>query len=143
MSHVIRESQIDGEFEGFANDKLFKLKDGTFWLQTDHTLWRYRASTPKAQIVEIIDQLFLQIEEETEIARVRQIFDVVESKINGIFRGWEGETSYELQNGQIWQQIRYQFENKFAYRPDVLIYNTGSETLMRVEGTTVSVRRTQ
>ena len=31
--------------------------------------------------------------------------DVFESKIDGDFEGWEGETIVKLMNGQIWQQV--------------------------------------
>lgn len=59
---------------------------------------------------------------------------VIESKIDGDFEGWEGETIVKLMNGQIWQQIRYHYEYHYAYMPDVLIYKSGVRWKMKVEG---------
>lgn len=59
---------------------------------------------------------------------------VIESKIDGEFEGWEGETIVKLMNGQIWQQTEYHYHYHYAYMPDVLIYNSGVGWKMKVEG---------
>lgn len=69
---------------------------------------------------------------------VRRVTDVVESKINGEFTGWEGDTRYELLNGQVWEQSRYMY--KYAYMPDAVVYPAGSGYKMQVAGTTADVR---
>jgi hypothetical protein len=56
----------------------------------------------------------------------------IESEINGTFEGWTGSTLFELTNGQIWQQARYDYEYHYAYRPDVIIYRTYSGYYMMV-----------
>jgi hypothetical protein len=68
---------------------------------------------------------------------------VIESKIEGDFEGWEGETIFKLDNGQIWQQSSYAYTYHYAYRPDVIIYKVGSVYKMKVEGvdSTIYVRR--
>jgi hypothetical protein len=69
---------------------------------------------------------------------------VIESRIDGDFNGWEGETVYKLQNGQIWQQADYQYHYHYAYSPVVLIYGSGGSYKMKVDGdsgTSVTVRR--
>ena len=48
--------------------------------------------------------MYIQVDGQSEIVPVREISGVIESKINGDFKGWEGETTYELINGQVWQQ---------------------------------------
>jgi hypothetical protein len=58
----------------------------------------------------------------------------VDSRIDGEFRGWEGKTVFKLQNGQIWQQASYGYSVTFADSPKVLIYQSGSEFRMKVEG---------
>lgn len=69
--------------------------------------------------------------------------DVIESKINGEFKGWEGETVFKLMNGQIWQQASYNYTYHYAYMPSVIIYRSGSVYQRRVEGVneTISVKR--
>jgi hypothetical protein len=59
---------------------------------------------------------------------------VIETKIDGEFEGWDGETIFKLANGQIWQQDSYNYTYHYAYSPDVLIYYVGGRYKMRVEG---------
>jgi hypothetical protein len=68
---------------------------------------------------------------------------VIESRIDGEFKGWDGETIFKLQNGQIWQQASYAYTYHYAYSPLVLIVNTGSGYLMQVDGLggNIKVRR--
>ena len=67
----------------------------------------------------------------------------MESTITGDFEGWEGETIFKLDNGQIWQQAEYDYTYDYEYRPDVTIYQTSSGCRMKVEGVeeTILVRR--
>jgi hypothetical protein len=59
---------------------------------------------------------------------------VIETRIDGEFEGWDGETVFKLANGQIWQQDSYNYTYHYAYSPDVLIYYTSGRYKMRVEG---------
>jgi len=52
----------------------------------------------------------------------------VESHIDGDFNGWEGETIYKLDNGEIWQQSTYHYHYGYAYRPEVVIFKSTSGT---------------
>jgi len=76
-------------------------------------------------------------------ARVSSCSPAVESTITGEFQGWEGETIFKLDNGQIWQQAEYDYTYDYEYRPDVTIYQTAGGCKMKVEGVeeTVLVRR--
>ncbi|MES3035277.1 MAG: hypothetical protein V4813_14865 [Gemmatimonadota bacterium] len=68
----------------------------------------------------------------------------IESRIDGSFSGWEGETIVKLANGQIWQQTEYHYHYHYAYAPSVIVYSTGAGSFkMRVEGIdkAVGVRR--
>jgi len=68
---------------------------------------------------------------------------VIESRIEGEFTGWEGETVFKLSNGQIWQQSSYAYTYHYAYSPSVLIVKNGSGYIMQVEGVSgkITVRR--
>ena len=59
---------------------------------------------------------------------------VIESRIAGEFKGWDGETIFRLQNGQIWQQALYAYTYHYAYAPPVTIYRSGGQFKMKVEG---------
>ncbi len=60
--------------------------------------------------------------------------DVIESRIEGEFEGWDGDTIFKLENGQIWQQSSYAYTYHYAYRPKVLIYKINGRYKMKVEG---------
>lgn len=61
--------------------------------------------------------------------------DLIESRIDGDFEGWSGDTIFKLENGQIWQQDSYAYRYKYAYRPKVLIYKTSlGRYKMKVDG---------
>jgi len=64
---------------------------------------------------------------------------VIESCIAGDFEGWDGETIFKLDNGQIWQQVSFAYTYRYAYRPKVLIYKSGGIYKMTVEGVTGSI----
>jgi hypothetical protein len=67
----------------------------------------------------------------------------IETQIQGEFEGWDGETVFKLDNGQIWQQSSYAYTYHYAYRPKVLIYKSGGVYKMKVDGVedTIQVRR--
>lgn len=58
---------------------------------------------------------------------------VIESSLSGEFNGWDGDTIFKLDNGQIWQQAEYDYTYSYAYRPDVMIYPTAGGCKMKVE----------
>jgi hypothetical protein len=68
---------------------------------------------------------------------------IIESHINGAFQGWDGDTIFELRNGQVWQQVSYNYTYHYAYSPEVFIYSTSGGYKMIVNGVsaTIYVRR--
>lgn len=138
---IVRRSQIDGDFEGFDDEVLFKLMDGSYWIQDEYKYWYHYAYCPEALILRSGGRLFIQVDGQNEIVPIREIHNVIESKINGEFRGWEGETEYELTNGQVWKQSRYKYKYKYKYMPRVIIYQTSSGMVMHVAGTKATVQR--
>lgn len=67
----------------------------------------------------------------------------VESYISGDINGWDGETIFKLDNGQIWEQAIYSYIYFYAYHPEVTIYDASDGCRMKVDGEdeTVVVRR--
>ena len=63
----------------------------------------------------------------------------IESTISGEIEGREGETVFQLDNGQIWQQAEYDYTYFYAYRPEVTIYQTSAGCRMNVEDETDTV----
>jgi hypothetical protein len=60
--------------------------------------------------------------------------EVIDSRIDGEFTGWDGETIFRLTNGQIWQQAAYSYTYHYAFMPKVLIFEAGGDYRMQVEG---------
>ena len=58
----------------------------------------------------------------------------IESKIDGDFEGWSGDTIFKLRNGQIWQQASYSYTYSYKYSPDVIIFSSSGGCKMQVEG---------
>ena len=64
----------------------------------------------------------------------QQYSDIIESRIDGDFEGWDGETVVKLMNGQIWQQTEFYYHYTYKFMPNVIIYNSGSNYKMKVDG---------
>jgi len=67
----------------------------------------------------------------------------IDSRITGTFKGWDGETIFKLENGQVWQQSSYGYVSCYSYCPCVSIQRTNGRYRMKVEGVreTVYVER--
>jgi len=65
------------------------------------------------------------------------------TRIDGQFEGWDGDTIFQLLNGQIWQQDRYAYTYSYRFSPEVLIFPVIGGCEMQVEGvsSTIRVRR--
>ena len=57
----------------------------------------------------------------------------IESRIDGEFEGWDGETIFPLTNGQIWQQVQYAYTYSYKDRASVTIYSTVDGCTLKVE----------
>jgi hypothetical protein len=68
-------------------------------------------------------------------AAPRSCSPAVETRIDGDFNGWEGETIYKMDDGSIWQQSTYHYHYHFTFHPSVTIYPTRYGTChIKVEG---------
>lgn len=52
----------------------------------------------------------------------QQVGLVSDSRIEGEFTGWTGDTAYRLLNGQVWVQSGYRYEYRYSYNPRVLVF---------------------
>jgi hypothetical protein len=60
--------------------------------------------------------------------------NVIESKIDGDFNGFENDMIFILQNGQIWKQTSFDIKVAYKYCPDVVIYKSGTKYKMFIPG---------
>ena len=139
MKKILYSGQIVSDFQGFNENAIFKMSNGTIWVQEQYEYWYYYAYRPNAQIVEENGRIYLSVAGRS--IPVIQVFGAIESRIDGKFEGWKGDTRYKLVNGQEWQQARYKYEYKYAYRPEVIICNVHGGYIMSVAGTQACVKR--
>jgi len=139
MSQVIYKGRMDGEFQGFNDEVIFKMTNGTYWIQNQYKYWYHYAYSPQATITDESRSFILSVAENS--VQVRRANNVIESRIDGEFKGWEGESIYRLVNGQRWQQSSYKYQYKYAYMPIVIIYQARSGYKILVAGTTANVRQ--
>ena len=139
MSKIIFRGKIDSDFEGFDDNAIFKMSDGSYWVQSQYTYWYHYAYRPDAAICREQGRTYLIVADHK--VQIERINDVIESRIEGEFRGWSGDTQYKLSNGQIWMQVAYKYQYTYSYCPEVIICNIGGNYICSVAGTQAVVRR--
>jgi len=48
---IVRKGQIEDEFEGFDDEMIFELTDGSFWIQDEYKYWYHYAYRPRVNIL--------------------------------------------------------------------------------------------
>jgi len=139
MPTVLYQGKIDGEFEGFDDEAVFKMMNGTYWIQARYEYWYHYAYCPDAILTEEKGHYNLTVADRS--IEVYPLTDVIESRIDGPFEGWQGDSKYRLTNGQVWQQSAYKYQYKYAYRPEAIVYRSSSGHKMMVAGTIAKVRK--
>ena len=57
-----------------------------------------------------------------------------ESNIAGPCNGWDGDTFFRLDNGQIWEQAVIRCKHFYRFRPQVKVWDNQGQYLLQVEG---------
>jgi hypothetical protein len=136
---AVVDSRIDGEFEGWQGETVFKLINGQYWQQVSFSYVYHYAFGPAVQIAPDGASHRMFVEEVDRSILVRLIDVEVDTVIAGDFTGWEGGRHFELANGQLWRQVDDACADHYAYRPRAIIYRDASEHRMFVDGVGVTV----
>jgi hypothetical protein len=120
------------------NDEIFVLDDGTIW-QVKYEYEYLYEYLPSVVICPsegklIVNGKSLNVQSLSGRSSNSPSDDVIESRIDGEFKGWEGESIYKLTNGQVWQQSSYHYHYHYAFRPAVLIYKRNGVVMIHVDG---------
>lgn len=137
---LIRESQIDGDFEGFDDGMVFPLMDGTYWYQTAYKYNYYYSYCPMVRIYQNGLTTILTVDGMDDYVEVQET-TVIISRIINDFIGWSGDTIFELENGQVWKQDKYQYKYFYSYRPKAIIIKVGNKHILNVKGKKIRVKR--
>ncbi len=121
---------------------MFELCNGQVWIQSSYDYLYHYAYRPEVTIVETAAGYLMSVEGVSDSIYVEPVVDFVKTCIASDFDGWDGDTVFELCNGQVWQQVSYSYRYHYAYRPDVLVYLSpfGGGYRMKVEGIDETIR---
>jgi len=110
----------------FAQGFLLKTRSNNFYEITGGQKQVNKVPHPVVQIYKEKNKYKLVIQGIEKPLNAIKLRDVIESNIEGDFRGWDGTTSFKLSNGDEWVQdeIKTLF-SPIVFRPAVYIY-TGS-----------------
>ncbi len=131
-------SYIVSDFDGLEEGKIFKLANGQYWKQTEYFYYYKYSYLPDVIIYQSGGSFLMKVEGIDKAVRVVELDPYVESRINGTFHGWDGDTVVELTNGQVWEQTEFYLELDLSLYADVMVYYD-SGYKMWVEGIDESV----
>jgi hypothetical protein len=101
---------------------------------SEWTRQRVLTLNPSVKIFERDSDYKLGIEGFDEPVICKKVIDVIDTHMDGVFNGWDGETVWKMQNGQTWQQSSFGYLYQYEYSPHVLIFEFRGEWIMQVEG---------
>ena len=139
MAELVYKGCISEWFEGFDENNLYIMDDGSCWIQDDFNYspdYEYR---PDVIILEIEDRYVMFVGDES--AEVIPANIVTISEIDGEFNGWEEGVIYRLCNGEIWRQIGFEYEFDYAFEPLAVVCEVDGDYIMYVEGKKAVVER--
>ena len=120
------------------NDEIFKLSDGSIWevkYEYEYLYEYYPSITacPEQGFI-IVDGKKLNAMKISGGASSSNNSGLIETRIDGEFEGFEGDTIFKLLNGQIWQQIDGRYTYHYQYSPEVIIISNGNTGKMSIDG---------
>jgi hypothetical protein len=124
-SASVIETCIDGTFEGWDGDTVFELCNGQVWEQAEYGYTYHYAYRPNVVIYQSrYGRYKMKVDGVSDSISVTRVTNVIRTCIEGTFNGWDGDTVFPLCNGQVWVQLEYNYKYHYAYRPEVLIYQS-------------------
>lgn len=132
---------IVGKFSGWNGSTVVKLSDGSFWIQSKYYNYSCSYTNPKVEVFKDGYGYKMVVHGccNKEVA-VEPLYDVIESRIDGVFKGWSGNTIFDLANGSTWQQTEYDYFYDYEVSPSCYLYYDSGWHLT-VLGHTIGVKK--
>ncbi len=96
---IVYQGKIDSTFEGFDENKIFKMSNGMYWVQAKYRYWYHYAYRPNVIITQEDGKYMLEVEGQK--IQVKRLENVIESNIDGEFTGWDSDKVYRLTNSSM------------------------------------------
>lgn len=137
---LIKTGQIEDDFEGFDDEMIFELTDGSVYYQSVYKYVYHYAYRPNVKIYTNGHKKIIIPDGMKDYAEIEET-TLIKSRIVNDFKGWSGNTLFELQNGQIWKQDKHQYKMFHVYRPQASIVKVGSHFILLVKGKSIRIKR--
>lgn len=136
-------TRIQGEFRGWRGETVFRLTNGQVWEQAEQGVFAIApVQRPEVTIEKgVLGAYYLSVKGYNSSVRVERVPEkerrqpavegevAVSATLKGGFKGWRGDTVFELSNGQIWEQADSGvFAAAPVASPEVRIIETEPET---------------
>ncbi|HEY8660562.1 MAG TPA: hypothetical protein VIM07_16395 [Chitinophagaceae bacterium] len=129
----------------FESGFLLRTRSKNFYEITGKQKQQNKVANPIVDVYKDKRKYKLLIQGQSEPLPATKLQDVIESNINGDFRGWDGTTSFKLLNGDTWVQDEIKtLSSNSMFRPTVYIYRASDGTYkMKVQGVdeTIQVKK--
>jgi len=139
MSNEIR-SCIEGEFNGFDEGNVYRLDSGQVFQQTAYHYHYHYAFRPHVRVFRKGSAVLLEVEGVSGAVPVTEVNCLEEGVIVSDFKGFEGKSVFQFENGNVWQQAEYKYNYHYAYRPDATVVDGINGPELHVEGMDETVR---
>ena len=97
---LVKNGQLEDDFEGFDDEMIFELTDGSIYYQSTYKYNYSYAYRPNVKIYSNGATMIIVVDGLDDYAEITETTSI-KSKIVNDFNGWSGDTIFELQNGQI------------------------------------------
>ena len=121
--------------ESLTKGSLIKTANFHFYELNDKINQKSMYPNPEILVYQDGKKFKMKIQGIEKLLIVNRLQEVIESNIDGNFKGYDGNSSFSLMNGQDWKQD-YTTGNVFAnlFRPAVTIYLSSEGYKMKIEG---------
>lgn len=114
---------------------LIKTSTVNFYEINDHVNHQIPYMQPDVVVYGDGENYIMKIRGIDSLLRCIKVKEVIETNIEGDFKGWDGTTTFKLTNLQEWQQVNSTPNiSTHLYRPAVFIYLTPRGYKMKIEG---------
>ncbi len=136
-------TQIEGDFSGFNGSAVFRLTNGQVWQQARYRYRYHYAYRPRVEINRNGNHFVMNVPCMNDQVEIVPATILCEGAIVSDFNGFDGDSVFEFENGQRWQQVAYAYAYHYAYRPSAVVVDGVDGVVLSVDGMDETVQVSQ